>query len=38
MGVVCKHWGFGVMWSIAAAFTLLSLAGIFADRCHSRSS
>jgi MFS family permease len=32
LGVVSQHWGFGVMWSISAACTLLSLAGIMADR------
>jgi MFS family permease len=37
LGVVSQHWGFGVMWSISAACTLLSLAGIMADR-HHRSS
>ena len=38
LGVVSQYWGFGVMWSISAACTLLSLAGILADRHHSRST
>ena len=38
LGVVSQHWGFGVMWSISAACTLLSLAGIMADRRHSSST
>jgi len=36
LGVMSQHWGFGVMWSIAAAWTLLSLAGIMVDRRRSK--
>ena len=32
LGVVSQHWGFGVMWPIAAACTLLGLLGLLADR------
>ena len=32
MGVVSLHWGFGVMWPVSAACTLLALAGIGAAR------
>lgn len=32
MGVVSQHWGFGVMWPVSAACTLLALAGIAAAR------
>jgi MFS family permease len=32
LGVVSQRWGFGVMWPIAAACTLLGLAGFLADR------
>jgi MFS family permease len=35
LGVVGQKWDFGVMWSISAVCTLLSLAGIVADRRHS---
>ena len=28
LGVVSQHWGFGVMWTISAACTLLGLAGL----------
>lgn len=38
LGVVNQHWGFGVMWSLAAACTLFGLAGLLADRHHSRST
>jgi MFS family permease len=38
LGVVSQHWGFGVMWSISAACTLLGLAGIMVDRRHSSST
>ena len=34
LGVVSQHWGFGVMWPISAACTLLGLAGFLADRRH----
>jgi MFS family permease len=34
LGVVSQHWGFGVMWPLAAACTLLGLAGLLADRRH----
>jgi MFS family permease len=34
LGLVSQYWGFGVMWSISAACTLLSLAGLLADRRH----
>lgn len=36
LGVIGEHWGFGMMWSIAAALTLLGLAGLLADRGDSR--
>ncbi len=36
LGIVSQRWGFGAMWSIAAACTLLSLAGIMVDRRHRR--
>jgi MFS family permease len=32
MGMVSQHWGFGVMWTLAAACTLLGLAGLLVDR------
>jgi MFS family permease len=32
LGAVSQLWGFGVMWRIAAAFTLLGLAGFLMDR------
>ena len=32
LGMVSQHWGFGVMWTLAAACTLLGLAGLMADR------
>jgi MFS family permease len=32
LGIVSQHWGFGVMWPMAAACTLLGLAGLLADR------
>jgi MFS family permease len=32
LGVASQHWGFGVMWLLAAACTLLSLLGLVADR------
>ena len=32
LGVVSQHWGFGVMWPMAAACTLLGLLGLLADR------
>lgn len=32
LGVVSQHWGFGVMWPIAAACILLGLLGLLADR------
>jgi MFS family permease len=38
LGVVSEHWGMGVLWSISAACTLLSLAGIAAARRHSTST
>ena len=38
LGVVSQHWGFGVMWSISAACTLLGLAGLLADRRHGSST
>jgi predicted MFS family arabinose efflux permease len=38
LGVVSQHLGFGVMWPISAACTLLGLAGFLADRRHRRSS
>ena len=36
LGVVSQRWGFGMMWPIAAAFTLLSLLGLVADRRRER--
>jgi len=38
LGVVSQRWGFGLMWSISAACTLLGLAGILADRRSGRST
>jgi len=32
LGVVSQRWGFGLMWLLAAACTLLGLAGLAADR------
>jgi len=32
LGLVSQRWGFGVMWPVAAALTLLSLAGLLLDR------
>ena len=32
LGLVSQHWGFGVMWPVAATLTLLSLAGLLLDR------
>ena len=32
LGVVSQYWGFGVMWPLAAACTLLGLAGLLVDR------
>jgi MFS family permease len=32
LGLVSQHWGFGVMWPLAAACTLLGLLGLLADR------
>jgi MFS family permease len=37
LGVVSQYWGFGIMWLISAVCTLLSLAGILADR-HRRQT
>jgi MFS family permease len=34
LGLVSQHWGFGVMWPLAAACTLLGLLGLLADRRH----
>jgi MFS family permease len=34
LGVVSQHWGFGVMWPISAACTLLSPTGIMVERHH----
>ena len=34
LGVVGQHWGFGVMWPLAAAGTLFGLAGLLPDRRH----
>ena len=34
LGMVSQNLGFGVMWSISAACTLLGLAGIIVDRHH----
>jgi predicted MFS family arabinose efflux permease len=38
LGVVSQHWGFGVMWPISAACTLLGLAGLLADSHHGHST
>jgi len=38
LGMVSQDWGFGVMWPLAAACTLLGLAGLMADRHHSSST
>jgi MFS family permease len=38
LGVVSQHWGFGVMWPISAACTLLGLAGILANNHHGSST
>lgn len=37
MGVVSQRWGFSMMWLLAAVFTLLGLAGLFADHHHIKS-
>ena len=34
LGMVSQRFGFGVMWPVAAALTLLSLAGLLLDRRH----
>jgi MFS family permease len=34
LGVVSQHWGFGVMWQLAAACNFSGLAGLLADRHH----
>jgi predicted MFS family arabinose efflux permease len=34
LGVVSQFWGFGMMWPLAAACTLLGLAGLLADHSH----
>ncbi len=34
LGIVSQHWGFGVMWPLAAASTFCGLAGLLADRHH----
>ena len=38
LGVVSQYWGFGLMWLISAACTLLGLAGLLGDRRHGRST
>ena len=38
LGMVGQHWGFGVMWTLAAGCTLLGLAGLLADRRPGRSA
>jgi MFS family permease len=38
LGVVSQYWGYGVMWPMAAAFTLLGLAGLLADSRHVTSA
>ena len=38
LGVVSQHLGFGVMWPISAACTLLGLAGLLANRRHGTST
>jgi MFS family permease len=35
LGMVSQHWGFGVMWPLAAACTLFGLAGLMANRHQS---
>jgi MFS family permease len=32
LGVVSQYWGFGIMWSISAACTLIGLAGLIPER------
>ena len=34
LGMVSQHWGFGVMWPLAAVCTLAGLAGLLTDRRH----
>jgi MFS family permease len=38
LGMVSQRWGFGVMWPLAAACTLLGLAGLKADRRQNGSA
>ena len=38
LGVVGEHWGFGVMWPLAAACTLSGIAGLAADRNRTRGT
>ncbi len=38
LGMVSQHFGFGVMWPVAAALTLLSLAGLLMGRRHAAGS
>ena len=38
LGVVSQRWGFGVMWPISAACTLLGLAGFLINRRHDSSA
>jgi MFS family permease len=38
LGVVSQCWGFGIMWLISAACTLLGLAGFLADKHHAGSA
>jgi len=34
LGIVSQYWGFGVMWPLAGACTLLGLLGLLAERRH----
>jgi MFS family permease len=38
LGIVSQHWGFTVMWLLAATGTLLGLAGLLVDRRHVTST
>jgi len=39
LGMVSQNWGFGIMWPISAACTLLGLAGLLANQrnLHSKA-
>lgn len=38
LGLVSQSWGFGLMWELSAACTLLGLAGLLPDRRRSRAA